>query len=317
MTAVIEFRQLSKRFGSQVAVNDVTLEIQQGETFALLGPNGSGKSTTLRCLVGLTVPTEGQILVNGLDVRKHPRKTRQLMSYLPQRINFPDTLTAQEILEFYARLRKVPSARVEQLLSASRFDFNGFANKSIRQFSGGMIQRLGLAVACLPDAPVLVLDEPTVSLDPSGAVQFREFLATLKKEGKTIVFASHVLGDVEQLADRVAILVEGKMVALESIEILRDRLIRHCRMRVVMSDPSPRWIEMALQAGAQRAVLEGDSLLIASLPEHRFGILKSLESAGCGIARFATQDLSLEDVLLGYLRCDAAGSPKFESDRDG
>jgi len=313
---VIEFRHVSKRFGGCVAVDDVTLEIQRGEAFALLGPNGSGKSTTLRCLVGLAVPTQGQILVNGLDVREHPRKTRQWMSYLPQRINFPDTLTARELLEFYGRLRKVPSVRVEELLSATRFDFNGFANKSISEFSGGMIQRLALAVACLPDAPVLVFDEPTVSLDPNGAVQFRQFLAALKKEGKTIVFASHVLSDVEQLADRVAILVEGKMVALESIENLREQLIRHCRMRVTMSGPSSRQVELALQAGAQQAVIEGDSLLITSLPECRFEILKALESAFGEIASFATQDLSLEDVLLSYIRRDAAQTPVFGNDRD-
>ncbi len=303
---MIEIKELTKRFGSFKAVDGISLEIRQGETFALLGPNGSGKSTTLRCLVGLTVPSDGQILVNGVDVREQPRQARRLMSYLPQRMSFPENLTAREILEFYSKLRKIPVGRVDNLLSGSRFDFNGFANKAIGEFSGGMVQRLGLAVACLPDAPVLVLDEPTVGLDPNGSIQFREFLKTLKREGKTIIFASHVLDDVEQLADRVAILVGGRIVALESIQGLQERLICHCRMRVVMSEPSPRWIELALQSGAQQAVIEGDSLVISSLPEHRLGVLKALESAGGKVARFATQDLSLEDILLGYIRRGSA-----------
>lgn len=312
---MIEIRQLTKQFGSFLAVDNVSLEIRQGETFALLGPNGSGKSTTLRCLVGLTVPTGGDILVNGLDVQKGPREARKLISYLPQRVSFPDNLTAREVLQFYARLRKLPACRVEEQLSASRFEFNGFANKSISEFSGGMVQRLGLAVACLPDAPVLVLDEPTVGLDPQGAVRFRQFLAALKREGKTIVFASHVLDDVEQLADRVAILVGGKLVALESISTLWERLMRLCRMRVMLSNPGSQCVEWAQRAGAQKAVLEGDSLVITSYPEDRFRILKALESAGGGIARLATQDLSLEDILLRYIHPDPGNHSSGSDDR--
>ncbi len=130
-----------------------------------------------------------------------------LFSYLPQRVAFPDNLTAREVLNFYAHLRQLAPTRVNEILSSERFHFNGFASKAISEFSGGMIQRLGLAVACLPDAPILLLDEPTVSLDPAGAIHFRAFLQTLKQAGKTIVFTSHMLADVEQLADRVAILV--------------------------------------------------------------------------------------------------------------
>jgi Cu-processing system ATP-binding protein len=154
-------------------------------------------------------------------VWKNPQQARSRMSYLPQRVSFPDNLTAREVLEFYRRVRKLPARRVDEILSGTRFEFNGFTDKAVGKFSGGMIQRLGLALACLPDAPILLLDEPTASLDLEGAIRFREFLLSLKREGQTIVFTSHTLADVERLADRVAILVGGRLVALESVESLK------------------------------------------------------------------------------------------------
>jgi Cu-processing system ATP-binding protein len=298
---MIQIKNLTKTFDDFVAVNDVSFEIKEGETFALLGPNGSGKTTTLKCLVGLAAPTSGDIFVNGLDVRKKAREARRLMSYLPQRVSFHDSLTAREVMEFYCRLRKISPRRIDELLGGSKFDFNGFADKPVSEFSGGMVQRLGLAVACLPDAPILILDEPTVSLDPEGAIRFREFLASLKQEGKTIVFSSHMLADVEQLADRVAILVGGKLVALESVEALREGLMRSCQMRVILHNPNQQWIEVAQQAGAENASLQGDALLINSRAEDRLSILRAIESAGGQIARFATQELSLEDIYMRYI----------------
>ena len=220
---MIEVRDLTKSFGEFTAVDGVSFNVREGETFALLGPNGSGKSTILKCLAGLSSPTRGEIIIGGVNASRKPRESRRFLSYLPQRVGFHECLTAQEVLEFYCRLRKLPSARIENVLHRSEFDFNGFCEKRIAELSGGMKQKLGLAVACLPDAPLLLLDEPTVSLDPAGAIAFRAFLKGLKETGKTIVFTSHVLADVEMLADRVAVLVEGKLVALESIEALRER----------------------------------------------------------------------------------------------
>ena len=226
----IEVQNLTKKFGDFVALSDLSFTVEQGETLALLGPNGSGKTTSLKCLVGLTIPTSGKISIGDHDLRTHARQAKQLMSYLPQRVAFHSQLTAREVLQFYCRLRRLPDQRIDETLATPNFHFNGFSDKAVSQFSGGMVQRLGLAVACLPNAPVLVLDEPTSSLDPQGAIQFRQFLAALKREGKTIVFSSHILNDVIQLADRVAILVAGRLVALRSVSELREELMRTCRM---------------------------------------------------------------------------------------
>jgi ABC-type multidrug transport system ATPase subunit len=216
---MIQVEHLVKKFGNFVAVQDVSFTVKEGEVFAFLGPNGSGKTTTMKSIVGLNVPTSGRILINNLDVQRYPKETRQFVSYLPQRVVFPENQSAREVLRFYCRLRKLPLERADETLVRARF--NGFADKPVSEFSGGMIQRLGLAVIALPDAPILLLDEPTANLDPQGVKRFREFILHQKENGKTIIFSTHLLQEAEQLADRVGIFVGGRMVAQESIETLR------------------------------------------------------------------------------------------------
>lgn len=221
---MINVNGLTKQFGVFTAVDGVSFEVGDGETFALLGPNGSGKSTVLKSIAGLIKPSTGEITIGGVDALKRSQEARKAISFLPQRVGFHDCLTAREVMQFYCRLRKLPLSRIEDVVHGSEFNFNGFSEKRVSELSGGMKQKLGLAVACLADAPVLLLDEPTVSLDPAGAIAFRKFLRTLKEAGKTIVFTSHVLADVEMLADRVAVLVNGRLTALVPIEEMRMRI---------------------------------------------------------------------------------------------
>ncbi len=217
---MIRVEHLTKTYGSRVAVNDISFAVGKGEAFAFLGPNGSGKTTTLRAIMGLHLPTSGRVLVDGRDVAVSPRETRRMISYLPQRVVFPESLTAREILEFYARVRGLRQGAVSEGMLRARFD--GFDGTVAGEFSGGMTQRLGLALVCLPDAPILLLDEPTANLDPEGVKRFREFVREQREAGKTVVFSTHLLAEAEQLADRVGIFVEGKLVALEAVESLRE-----------------------------------------------------------------------------------------------
>lgn len=217
---MIHVERLTKRFGNFTAVDGISFTVREGEVFAFLGPNGSGKTTTLKSIIGLNVPTAGRILINGLDAHEHPKVTRQLMSYLPQRVVFPESQTAREIMAFYCRLRKLSLEQAEEALAKARF--NGFSDRPVAEFSGGMIQRLGLAVTALPNSPILLLDEPTANLDPQGVKRFREFVLSQKEMGKTIIFSTHLLAEAEQLADRVGIFVGGKLVAEEAIENLQQ-----------------------------------------------------------------------------------------------
>jgi Cu-processing system ATP-binding protein len=297
---MIEVQNLTKRYEDHVAVNDVSFTVTAGETFALLGPNGSGKTTLLKCLVGLVAPTRGKIRIDQFDIWESGHQARHLVSFLPQRVAFPESLTAREVLSFYSQLRRIRPGRVEELLAAPQFHFNGFSNKPVSQYSGGMVQRLGLAVACLPDAPILILDEPTVSLDPEGAIRFREFLAELKHAGKTLLFSSHVLADVEQLADRVGIMLDGQLVALEPRSTLREAVMQNSRMRVDLASSDPNHTEAACRAGARAVERQENVLWITSRPEDRLQILRAIETAGGEIVRFASQEPSLEDIYLQY-----------------
>ncbi len=304
---MVEVQSLTKRFGAFTAISGVSFSVRAGESFALLGPNGSGKTTTLKCIAGLTIPDDGRSTVGGLDVRLHPRTAAALFSYLPQRVAFPDHLTAREALEFYARLRRVPLSRAAEALAQADLDSNGAGGKMVGEFSGGMVQRLGIAVASLPGAPVLLLDEPAVSLDPRGATAFRDTVRGWKREGKTIVFSTHVLSDVELLADRVAVLVGGRLVAVESVDALRNRVRDRAQMRVLLAGPAAHLPPIAISAGAESALADGRALTVSCGPERRRPILLALEHAGAAIESFWTDEPSLEEIYLRYVNETGAG----------
>ena len=222
---MIRIENLTKRFGKFVAVDSLSLHVKPGEVFALLGPNGSGKTTTLKTIVGLNLPTAGRVIVAGLDAVKDAQAARAIISYLPQRANFPERLYAREILTFYAKLRNLAPQAWKQ--SGAQAAIDGFSEKTVGELSGGMAQRLGLAVLAMPDAPLLILDEPTANLDPQGVKQFRDFVLEQKSRGKTILFSTHLLAEAETLADRVGIFVGGRLRAVESVATLHDTVLQY------------------------------------------------------------------------------------------
>jgi len=301
---MIRITNLTKRFGEFVAVNGISLDVGTGESVALLGPNGSGKTTTLQCLNGLARPDSGQVLIGGVDIARQPRQARAQMSFLPQRVAFHDNLTALEVLQFYCRLRKLPPDNIDRVIEA--LDLDGAKSEPVGQFSGGMIQRLGIAVALLPDAPILMLDEPTASLDPEGAAAFRELIRGMTLRGRTILFSTHVLPDVELLADRAAILVGGKLVAVESLEALRSGLEAGSRLRIAVKRPHARLARAAISAGALEAEWAGATLWVSAKPEDRLAILHEIEVVGGVIEHFATEPPSLEEIYLRYVNATSA-----------
>lgn len=301
---MIHIQNLTKRYGKITAVDNLSLRVLKGEVLALLGPNGSGKSTTLKALVGLVRPSGGSLEIGGYDICKEPQKAKELLSYLPQRASFPGQLSVEEVVRFYASLRGVASERVQAVLEQMRF--NGLSGRTVSELSGGMRQRLGLAVAYLPDAPVLVLDEPTASLDPEGGIDFHDFISHVKSEGKTILFSTHVMSDVEHLADRVAILVDGKRVALESADSLRRSCIAQTTFRIVLAHPDRVFVHVASEAGATEVILQRNVLLMKAAAGTRVGILRTLEAAGAEIEEFSTQPASLEEIYLRYMHGDPA-----------
>jgi Cu-processing system ATP-binding protein len=218
---MIHYEQFTKRFGSITAADEVTLSVAAGETLALIGPNGSGKTTMLKALVGLIRPSSGRVTINRLDATSGGPAARASVGYLPQRLTFPEGVTARAALRLFARLRGVPVAQVDALLE--RVGLTDAADRVVDGFSGGMRQRLGLAAALIGEPAVLVLDEPTAALDPTGALLVRDLLAEIRRDGTTVLLSSHDLAEVASLADRVAIFAAGRIGAVGTLGQLEQR----------------------------------------------------------------------------------------------
>ena len=201
------------------SLKNCSLTVYQGETFGLLGPNGAGKTTLLKALLGIIRPTSGRAVLLGKPIGD--RAVRQRVGYLPENAYFYDYLTAWEFLQFTAGLFQIPK-RLQQQRIHHLLDLVGLAKstarkKQLRQYSKGMLQRVGMAQALINDPEVVCLDEPMSGLDPMGRYQVREIILSLKEQGKTIFFNSHILADVEQICDRIAILTQGELICIGSL----------------------------------------------------------------------------------------------------
>ncbi|MGC8876114.1 ATP-binding cassette domain-containing protein [Thermus sp.] len=225
--AVIETRGLTKRYGRVVAVEDLNLEVKEGEVFGLLGPNGSGKTTTILMLLGLTEPTAGEARVLGLDPMREPLKVKARVGYLPDQVGFYGELSAWENLRYTTRLLGLPDgeaqARIEEVLK--RMGLWEVRDRKVAAFSRGMRQRLGLAEVLLKRPKVAILDEPTLGLDPEAAREFLGLIKGLKGEGITVLLSSHLLHQVQEICDRVGLFFRGRLALLGSVEELAARVL--------------------------------------------------------------------------------------------
>lgn len=209
---MIEVTGLTKRFRSLTAVENISFDIGAGESVALWGKNGAGKTTALRCLLGV-IPYEGSVHLGGFDTARQGKAARRMLGFVPQEISFHDSLTVEETLYFYARLKKTSTGAEHTLGLLDRLGLTSHVHKKVGDLSGGMKQRLALVIALMADPPVLILDEPTANLDVKAREGFLALLLDLKQEGKTLVFSSHRLEEVTALADRVLVIESGELVA--------------------------------------------------------------------------------------------------------
>jgi ABC-2 type transport system ATP-binding protein len=306
-TPIIRLEGFEKRYGPIRAVRGIDLEVAQGETFALLGPNGGGKTTVLRALAGLHSPSGGKIFVDGYDVREEPDRVRRLLSYLPQRTTMPGLLTAREVLELFARLGRAPASRVEEVLDL--FVLQEDADRHNREFSGGMLQRLGLAVAFLKDVPLYVLDEPTLNLDSLGTQRLRDHLKKLASNGATVLFSSHNLHETMQTADRVAVLVDGRIVKVEDVSVFRNTVTRETKVRVVLASTTDAILDAARAAGADVTDRNGRHVHFRALPEHRLEVVRAIENAGGAIEEFHTEAPDWDALVKPHFQKRDNGEP--------
>jgi len=220
---VIETKGLTKYYGQQAAVDELTFNVQEGEIFGFLGPNGAGKTTIILMLLGLTEPSKGEAMVCGFSPIREPLKVKRLVGYLPENVGFYRDMTARENLQYVARLNSIPDKTASEKIDEA-LEIVGLSEdspKKVGVFSRGMSQRLGIAEVLIKDPKICFLDEPTLGLDPDGAIRMIELIQGLSQERKiTMIISSHNLDQVQRISHRVGIMIKGKLVAMGPMEDL-------------------------------------------------------------------------------------------------
>jgi len=223
---IIEAEGLTKKYGTQIAVNSLALQIQEGEVFGFLGPNGAGKTTTLLMFLGLTEPTSGKVRIVGFDPTREPLRVKEKVGYLPENVGFYDDMDARQNLRFIARLNRIPDGvsgkKIDELLQQVGLFEEG--KKKVGTYSKGMRQRLGIAEVLIKEPKLIFLDEPTIGLDPDGTNRMLDLIHSLSRDRNiTIFLSSHLLDQVQRICDRVGIMIKGNLVAIGPIQELAKK----------------------------------------------------------------------------------------------
>ena len=221
---MIELRNLTKMFGNIMAVNQLNLSVSKGEIFGFIGPNGAGKTTTLKIMSGILAPTEGSVMIDGINMARQPEKAKQRMGYIPDRPFLYEKLTGMEFLRFTADLFGVEDGlfkgKSESLLK--KFSIYDWRDELIESYSHGMKQRLIISAALLHEPKVLIIDEPMVGLDPAGIRMMKKLFRDLAEKGTTLFMSTHTLSVAEDVCDRIGVIHKGKLIAIGTVEDLKD-----------------------------------------------------------------------------------------------
>ncbi len=300
----VEVRRLVKRFGTFVAVDDVSFEVSRGEIFGFLGPNGAGKSTTIRMLCGLLVPTAGQALVGGVDVARKPETVRGSIGYMSQKFSLYDDLTVGENLDFFAGVYSVPGAiRNERKAEALRMaGLEDRASSMTRELAGGWKQRLALGCAILHQPPILFLDEPTSGVDPLARRTFWELIYRLSDAGHTVFVSTHYMDEAEY-CHRLALMYRGRIIALGTPDHMKRDFGAGNLMVLESSDTSASMKALRGVPGIGDVAVFGGGLHVTVDEPAAAGAAAraALTRAGISIRRFEPIPPSLEDVFVALI----------------
>jgi len=235
---VIQVENITKKYGSFTAVNDISFEIEEGEIVGFLGPNGAGKSTTMNMITGFIEPTSGKIIVDGYNISKKPKKAKRQIGYMPEGVPLYTDLTVKEFVTYMAELKGVPKKERKEKVEKALEDTGliDVKNKLTRNLSRGYKQRVSMAGALVSNPKVIILDEPTVGLDPKQVTEIRALIKNLGKE-HTVILSSHILSEVSQICNRVIIINKGKIIAIDTPENLEKKVVRDNTVYVTVEDP--------------------------------------------------------------------------------
>jgi ABC-2 type transport system ATP-binding protein len=263
----IQLNNLTKKFGNFQALDDVSFTIRQGEIFGYIGPNGAGKTTTMKILVGLISNFKGEVTIGGYHLPKDKDQIHKVLGYLPQSVAFQEWCTVNQTLRTFGKLSGLTEAQVDERIPQI-LDLLGLADaryKKVSHLSGGMTQKVGLGQALLHMPKLIVLDEPLGGLDPLSRHQFKEIVKKLAHDGTTILFSSHILSDVQDVADRIGIINHGKIKKIGTLDDLKSQLILQKTVEVLLAGPTQNWKELGAIKNAKDIVQPQPDVVLVNL----------------------------------------------------
>ena len=308
MSTVVETKDLSKRYREKLAVNALNLTIQEGEVFGFLGPNGAGKTTTILMLLGLTEPTSGQVSVCGFNPTSQSLEVKRRVGYLPENPGFYDDISARENLLYMARLNRIPEEEARRR-TAEVLDQVGLTDDSrrvVKEYSRGMKQRLGIAEVLVKKPTAVILDEPTLGLDPEGAIRVLELIKDLNRNhGLTVMLSSHQLQQVQQICSRVGIIVKGKLIVQGEMDKLGKAILKGREWNFLLeTSGSSEGFERELQAitGVDEIEKRSHGWFLRCTQDVRGEIVAAVNRRGLGLLQLRSEDPTLEEIYLKYFR---------------
>ncbi len=298
---MIEVEKLTKRYGSYEALKGITFKAKQGEIVGLLGPNGAGKTTTMRILTGYMPPTSGRVTIDGLDIVDDSAAVRARVGYMPERVPIYPDMTVEGYVAFWARLRGVSNVRERVGVALERVHLQDRRRSLVRNLSKGMKQRLGLAQALVHEPQVIILDEPTIGIDPRQVIEVREAVRELGRD-HTVIFSTHILSEAEQVCDRVVILNRGEIIAQGKPDEMRRQLERGQSLFVALGKANAAdAVKLLSSVQGVRAVEPygtGFVLRVQQGADVRGNIAKRIHDSGATLLEMRPVAMTLEDIFL-------------------
>ena len=304
---IIETEGLTKRYRDNMAVSDLDLKIARGEVFGFLGPNGAGKTTTILMLLGLTEPSDGTASVCGFNPTTQPLEVKRRVGYLPENPGFYEDLTARENLAYIARLNRIGEDRLGALLSRmlDQVGLADDADRPVREFSRGMKQRLGIGEVLVKEPEVIILDEPTLGIDPEGVARLLDLIGELQREqGLTVLLCSHLLHQVQRVCQRIGIIVRSRLVVQGSPDELGKAIRQERQWNFLVEVGGGNAIEEAMSAlpGVDECERQDASWFLRCTRDVRPDLMALIRDNGLELMQLRVEDPTLEEIYLKYFR---------------
>ena len=308
MSAVVETKDLSKRYREKLAVNSLSLTVQDGEVFGFLGPNGAGKTTTILMLLGLTEPTSGEVSVCGFNPSRQSLDVKRRVGYLPENPGFYDDLSARENLLYMARLNRIPEDEARRR-TAEVLDQVGLTDdgrRLVKEFSRGMKQRLGIAEVLVKKPTAIILDEPTLGIDPDGAIRILQLIKNLNREhGLTVLLSSHQLQQVQQICSRIGIIVRGKLIVQGKMDDLGKAILKERQWNFLLEVAgNADGVERELQSisGVDEVEKRAHGWFLRCTHDVRTEVVELVARRSLKLLQLRSEDPTLEEIYLKYFR---------------